>query len=376
MKKSRRAPQLDLETLMPQLMKQWRRYHQIKGPDDRLQTREFRRVAAAVATLSTTMGKEPHLFDDPDFLGAYLLYYWPLHYQQGISLINELPSPPARILDLCSGPTPFGFAALRHGASELVACDRSATALQLGAAICGRYGFPVTLEPWTFPAPIPSMAPFDLIIVGHALRCLFPDITKGWQQRQRDFILGLLEMLNNGGHLLLVDGSRPEANSRFLTMRDQLIAAGAVITAPCIWEGRCPALQGSHPCYAQRRYTKPHLMAELQRATNINLSSLKMSYLLVAKGAPTSKQRLFYRVISPPVATYSGKRYYLCGSDGKKKLESHLAIHPKASRAFDYLERGALIKIDNALIQGDTIHIIEGTTLSVVAAPGKAEPTK
>jgi methylase of polypeptide subunit release factors len=151
--KSKKTLAPDLETLIPILIGVWRRYNKISGPPDVLQTREFRSVVASVKSMQEHFNKGQSLlgedyFQKPELLSAYILYPWIIHYQQGLSLIGELPETPRRVLDICSGPAAFAFAALKHGAKEVIAIDQNAAALQLGAEICGRYGLPLTVRQW------------------------------------------------------------------------------------------------------------------------------------------------------------------------------------------------------------------------------------
>lgn len=384
MKSHKKNPAHDLETLMPILLGVWRRMHKLSGPPDKLQTREFRSVVEAVKTLhsrsqngQSIVGKD--YFQDRNLLGAHLLYDWVIYYQQGLSLIGELPETPRRVLDLCSGAAPFAFAALRHGAQEVVAIDQNALALQLGGEVCGRYGLPLTVRQWNcLKQPLPVEGHFDLIILAHCLEDLFPQGVKGWTEHQNAYIKGLLKRLSPDGYLLIVDNSYTEANRRVLQLRDTFVAEGVPVQAPCVWRGECPALKTpNNPCYAQREFEKPFLIKEIQRAASINLSSLKMSYVIFrnpSAGWPALVSEPLYRVISPPIDSFSGKRFYLCGTDGKKYLESRLDKHPVESRAFDYLKRGELIAVSDALEQQNALDIVEGTTVKVVAACGKPVP--
>ncbi|MBA3817227.1 MAG: class I SAM-dependent methyltransferase, partial [Parachlamydiaceae bacterium] len=175
MKSKKKSPSADLETLIPILLGIWRRFHKISGPPDKLQTLEFESVLAAITKLQSKFADGKTLigvdyFADRELLGAYLLYQWVIHYQEGLSLIGELPNPPKRVLDVCSGPAPFAFAALRHGAEEVIATDQNLTALTLGAEICGRYGLPLAIRPWNcIKERLTIEGKFDLIIVGHCL---------------------------------------------------------------------------------------------------------------------------------------------------------------------------------------------------------------
>lgn len=379
--KTTKMPATDLETIIPLLIGVWRRFHKLSGPGDVLQTREFRSVVQAVTTLQKGLETGNALvgqdyFNEPELLGAYLLYQWLVHYQQGLALINEIPNSIGRVLDLASGPGAFAFAALRQGASEVVALDRNATALKLASEVCGRYGFPLTIRKHSVKHfPLPVEGKFDLIMLGYCLEELFPDTEKGWQQAQKEWIQNLQRYLSPKGMFLFVEGSLPHSNHRLLALRDQLVREGFPVQAPCVWKGDCVALARKNHCYAQRDFEKPYLIKEIQRAVQINLSSLKMSYLILRNPEaewPQLPEYPLYRVISPPIDTHTGKRFHLCGTDGKKDLGTHLkeGSSPEA-RAFDYLKRGELISIENALVKGEHYDIIVGTRVKVEAALNK-----
>ncbi len=382
--KNKKALSLDLENIMPLLVGIWRRFHKLNGPQETLQTREFRSVVAGVQALQKGLESGDALvgtdyFANPEWLGAYLLYQWVVHYQQGMSLINEIPVAPQRVLDIGSGPGAFAFAALRHGAQEVIATDISLRALTLASEVCGRYGMPLSIRQWNcLRPPLPEKGEFDLITIGHCLTELFPSTSRNWVEHQNNYIAMLLEKLTPNGFLLLAESSLPEANKRLLSLRDHLVRAGVPVQAPCVWKGDCPALKTPNsPCYAQREFEKPYIVKEIQRAAQINLSSLKMSYLILKspKAAwPALPKSSLFRIISPPVDTYQGKRYYLCGTEGKKSLGSHLKVHPPESRAFEFVRRGELISLENALVKDGAIDIVEGTKLVVEAACGKPLP--
>ena len=364
---------LDLETILPLCINTWRKFRKEGGPSDHLQTREFRGVVEAIQLLHSGLHEDKSLvgkdyFEKPELLGAYLLYNWVISYQQGMSLIAELPNPPKRVLDLCSGSISFGLAAMRHGASELYALDRNEQALMLGAEICGKLGYPVNIRKADCLRPtLPVEGHFDLIIIGHALDELFPTTQKDWKNKQQFFLKSLLNRLTPDGYLLLVENSFSEANKRILEIREQLIQLGAPVQAPCVWKGECPALQTPNsPCYAQREYEKPNLLKQIQRAAEINLSSLKMTYIIFKSPQaawPQLPETPLFRIISPPVESHHGKSYYLCGTEGKKKINSRMKVHPKESRAFDFLKRGELISINHAVDTRNGLEIVEGTTM-------------
>lgn len=376
--KRKKAPLPDLENIIPILINVWRQMHRLAGPPDSLQTREFRSVVEQVKVLhkhfETGQPIPDSEWNNKDLMGGYLLYSWVVHYLQALSIMGELPQTPTRVLDLCSGAAPIGFAALRWGASEVVAVDAQLDLLKMGSQVIGKYGHPLSIRHWKhFKGKVPVEGTFDLICLGHGWQRMFPPGSTSLDQRQ-SFLLSLFDKLSPGGYLMLIQSSQLEINHQLLALRDRLVGKGIPVQAPCVWRGLCPALQSGSPCFAQRPFEKPHLIKEIQRAASINLSSLKMSYLILRDPKadwPAVPMEPVYRVVSPPVESNLIERFYLCGTDGKKSLESRLSQHPVESRAYEYLRRGDLIHIGHAAERGRALEVVEGTTVQVVVACGK-----
>jgi len=382
--KKKKIPAADLGEIIPLLIGAWRKIHRESGPKDRLQTREFRSAVAALTALNERLSgqQQPISNDwpcDPHLWGAYLLYYWVIHYQEGLSLLNELPKTPQRVLDIGSGAGPYALAALKHGANDVVATDSNRDALQLASALAGQCGYPLTIRQWNcLRSHIPIEGKFDLIISAHCIEEIFPSQRENWLEQRALFFEGMMmERLTPGGFLLVVESSHAEVNRRQLMLRDALRARGVPVQAPCIWQGSCPALASGALCYAQRDMDKPFLIKELQRAAKINLGSLKMSYTLFRHpqaSLPETPLKRLYRVISPPIDLFRGKRYYLCGVDGKKSLGSYVNVHEKNTRAFEYLRRGDAIALENISEQRDLLDIRADSTLTLYAPCDKPLP--
>lgn len=382
--KKKKAPHHDLDTIIPLLIGQWRRLRGISGPGDVLQTREFRGVVKAVRDIQSNLfdkqaPSNEDYFSYKEYLGAYMLYYWVVHYLEGLSLINELPVPPRRVLDICSGPAPYAFAALRHGATDVIATDRNLDALTQGAEICGRYGNTLTVRRWDCLNDIcPVEGKFDLIILSHALCELFPENKKGWQEEQNAFLRSLMNKLTPDGYLLVTDTSIISRNQRILSLREHFVKEGIPVQAPCVWRGECPALKSKkNPCYAQREFDKPYLISEIQRAAQIFLSSLKMSYVIFRHpdaGWPSLPEGKYHRVTSPPIEVHQSKSFYLCGTQGKKRLSSNLGTLPKKLKAFEYLKRGELISVHQAIDDGQQMVLTPDSEIKIEAACGKPIP--
>src|ERR1700677_3389321 len=116
-----------LENWIPRLLRAFRRgrrggSHRAPPPSDRLTGEELAQVAAAVRKLSLGLTRERELagegyLNQPDLLGAYLLFYWPVSYAQIQSILPELPAP-QRVLDLGGAAGPAAFACLDAGATN------------------------------------------------------------------------------------------------------------------------------------------------------------------------------------------------------------------------------------------------------------------
>jgi hypothetical protein len=333
------------------------------GPLDALQTREFRALVEQIQQY-----KESQEISSTELLAAYFMYEWPMQYAQTLSLIQELPQKPSKVLDLTSKGAPGALAALQHGATEVLAIGENEQALKMGADLCGHLGYPISIRTGSreklSTLSIHSTS-WDLIIVSHSLFDLFPST-----EEHLSYLQKLLHFLSPDGYLLLVEDSENRTNRRFLQLRDAIATQNISIIAPCLWKGECPALKHkSSPCFAQRPFEKPFMIREIQRAAQINLSSLKMSYLILGSpkaSIPPLPDNL-YRVVSPPLPTFRGERYFLCGVQAKKTLGTTLKEHPKQSRAFEYLKRGDVISVEEPVTLGEDMQITEKTIVELKA---------
>ena len=370
MKKRTPAPKPLWDDLYLLLINRWRKLMKLplgplsEIPAERLMTREFRTLVENVLAY-----KESKEISSPDLLGAYLMYEWPLHYAQGLSLLQELPQKPSRVLDLGTLGAPFSLAALQHGATDVLAIGKDEPALKYGADLSGHLGYPISTRVGDarFLRSLSLQGSWDLIILSYSLFRQFPMLAD-----QTAYINQLLPLLSPEGHRLIVEDSATGINRSFLKLRDEVAKQKISILAPCLWKGDCPALKhASSPCFAQRPLIdKPFMIKEIQRAASINLSSLKMSYLILRSPlfTPPALPNNLYRVVSPALNTFRGERYFLCGVAGKKTLGTTIqGDHPKHSKAFDYLKRGDVISIDEAVTLGDDMQITSETLLQLKA---------
>lgn len=372
MKRKTLNPKPEWDLIFPLIIARWRKMMKLPlGPEDRLQTREFQTLIRDLLAY-----RESKDLTSKESIGAYLFYEWPLHYAEGLSLLKELPKTPDRVLELGAKGAAFSLAALQHGAREAFALDDNESVLAAGADLCGHLGHPISIRTADCKQlrSLPLEGKWDLIILPYSLFSFFDT-----PEKQLSYIQRLFSLLSPEGHILIVESSETEINRKFLAMRDAIAASSIPIVAPCLWKGNCPALKhGSSPCFAQRPLeNKPFMIKEIQRAANINLSSLKMSYILLGSldSPARSLSDTLYRIISPPVNTFKGERFFLCGVKGKKTLGTTLKEHPKQSKAFEYLKRGDVIAIENELELDNDLQITDNTSLRLYAPCDKPVPS-
>ncbi len=369
----------EVEELMPALISAFRKITKEPGPSDQLQTREFRRAAEKVKELKKELDKgtfSSKALRDSHTLASYLLYFFPLHYQEIFSAMKELPKAPDRVLDLQSHTCAGAYAAIKQGATEVIATGPEERSLRVGSEMIGRMGHPLSIRKWDpLQGPLPVDPGFDLIILNHSLFQLFPPNQEGKViiETVTAFIETLLTYLNPEGHLLITTSSLEPLNRQLFLLRDHLVEKQVPIYAPCIWQGPCPALKNNFPCFMQREMEKPYLMKELQRAADIQQNSLKATYLILnRKEDPVAKLKSSYRVVSPRLENPYEEFYILCGTNEKVKLSRRTP--PEEKEPFDYFKRGDLIQLGKEAKKASA-DVLDFPDIHVSAACGKPPPT-
>lgn len=370
-----------LSRWIPRLVRAWRRFLRARGPVDELSPAEVQRVARAVRRLQQGLTGPRELvgaqyMNDPDLLGAYLLFYWPVSYAQGRHALMELPRRPRRALDLGSGPGPLAFACIDQGA-EVVCADRSQPALDLGCELAALAGESFSARRWD-PLrgdPVPE-GEFDLVTMGHVLGELWegaPDAV----ERRAALCEAALARVSPGGTLLVVEPALRLTSRALLMVRDRLVAAGHALRSPCLWRSACPALlRESDWCHAERSWDPPPLVRDIARAAGLRKETLKMTALLFAprgEAWPSLPEGRLFRIVSEPLAGKGRRRYMGCGPEGRVGLslqEKHLSDE---NALFADLRRGDVIRVENAdpAPHGDGVRLVESTRVALVARAGR-----
>lgn len=382
----------DLAAWIPRLLAVWRaarrgpRRPGPRPPPDALLPDELREVAAAVTRLSTGLTRARELagaryLDDERLLGAYLLFYWPISYLQARGVLSELPRRPGRVLDLGSGPGPLAFAALDAGAAEVTAGDRARQALQAARELARLAGEPLATREWnpTHGRPLGELAagkPPDTILMGHLLNELWKG--EGQAERRAALLEQARALLAPGGSLVVIEPALRDTSRALLEVRDLLVARGAVVRAPCLFQGACPALlRPTDWCHAERPIDPPPLVAQVGKAAGLRKEAVKMSYLVLAppgEAWATPPAGRVFRIVSEPLAGKGRLRYMGCGPEGRMGLALQERHVSDANRRFEALLRGDVVTLEGAEPKGDGLALGPGSTVRLLAGAGRPVP--
>ncbi len=372
------------EKWMPALVATWRQARRREGPEDALLPAELREVGAAVRRLSLGLTRERELagaryMDDPELLGAYLLFYWPISYAQGRQVLGELVGEPHRALDLGAGPAPLAMAALDHGAAEATAADRSDRALDVARVIAAKAGRSLHTARWDGLAggELPEGS-YDLITLGHVVNELWTGKDDA-SSRRAALLEGLLDLLRPGGSLVVVEPALRETSRGLLEVRDRLVSRGIAVRAPCLFRGACPALEKPTDwCHAERGWSPPPLVQAIADEAGIHKQALKMSYLILSpKGEAwpelEGRQGIF-RIVSEPLHVKGRLRYIGCGPEGRIGLALQAKHLGDATAAFRDLVRGDVIAVEQTEEKGDGLALGPSSVVRRLASAGAPLP--
>ena len=313
------------------------------------------------------------------YLGAYLLYYWPVSFVQVLLALEETSArgflaTGARVLDLGAGPGPASFAALAMGATSCLLLDSSSPALE-AASLLSADSFPGTPNPVSTCSfdlegggSLPE-GPFDLVVACHCVNELWKGRLDALD-RSADLLMRAADRLSDGGILLVVEPSAAVTAIPALQLRDRLIGADGgrpdlACVAPCPGSMPCPALAAGEgrSCHSTWEWSPPREIAILAAEAGLDRDSAKATWFALAKtgagrsaaggkspggrlqaaghGGAGQGSTLSGRVVSEPLLNKAGRiRFIVCAQEGLATVSAPSTAANAAVEAFLGLSRG------------------------------------
>src|SRR6202158_1462379 len=287
---------------------------ELKAPRDaRLQGLSRSEVAGRAALISKTYrdgGGSGAISSEADAL-AYALARMPATYAAVTASLNALREitphfAPASLLDVGAGPGTAAWAAAEafsslqsftlldaNGALRALALDLGCRSLRLRD---------MKYQRGEARAALADAEAADLVVA----RYMIAEISHAEQRA-----LAELMWAKTRDTLLIVARGTPAGYGRIIALREQLIASGAQVAAPCPHDGKCP-LTAPDWCHFTQRL--PRLRAHKQiKGAELPFEDERFSYVALTR-APVAQHPA--RVLAQPVVTKVEVTAKLCTRDG------------------------------------------------------------
>ena len=257
-------------------------------------------------------------------------------------IFQDAPAKPPRVLDLGAGTGAAGAAvrAFFGASTEVVSVDRVAGPGIVAADV----GSPGALRGVT--------GRFDLIVAAHLLNELFlamPPVERVSARAER--VRAWCEtLLAPGGTTVILEPALRETSRDLLAVRDQLIASGLHVVAPCLWAAPCPALARDRDWCHDTTFEPSEVVGQRPRRVDFSYLALRTT------GQPSTDQSLF-RVVSDLLEEKGRLRIYGCGPAGRHPLVRLDRHRTESNAAFADLARGELIRVQGTTSAGDGLRV-------------------
>ena len=281
--------------------------------DAKLQGMSRTDAAERAASISRTYrdgGNSGAIASGADAL-AYALARMPATYAAVTASLNALCElrpdfAPASLLDVGAGPGTASWAAATAFASlrsfTLLDANNALRALALDLARDSTRLGEMTYHRGEAGATLAAAAPADLVVASYMIGEI--------GDAERSALAGQL-WAKARDTLLIVEPGTPAGYARVIGLRQQLIASGAHVAAPCPHDGACP-LAAPDWCHFTRRL--PRLRAHMQlKAAELPFEDEKFSYVALTR-APVARHPA--RVLAQPDLSKVEVTAKLCTADG------------------------------------------------------------
>jgi len=281
--------------------------------DARLQGLSRHEVAKRAALISRTYrdgGGSGAIASEVDAL-AYALARMPATYAAVTASLNALREiaphfAPASLLDIGAGPGTASWAAAEAFSSlqsfDLLDANSALRALALELARDHTRLHGMNYRRGEARAALADAQAADFVVASYV-------IAEIGETDRRALIASMWEKTRDT--LLIVEPGTPTGYGRIIAAREQLIALGAHVAAPCPHDGKCPLIAPDWCHFAQRL---PRLRAHKQiKGAELPFEDEKFSYLALTRTPVASHPA---RVLARPVANKVEITAKLCTLDG------------------------------------------------------------
>src|SRR3990170_2345020 len=361
---------------------------------------ELKALAADVARLSSLLTREredlPDAYlNDRKLRQAYFLYFVPSNLAKihlplrELSLHHKsiLSKERLSILDIGSGPGTATLGALdffsQQGKRPLLQCtavdqvgENLKDAEDLFRSWRDRTGINASLR--TIRSKVEKAMDrlsgdrYDIIMLSNALNELF----HGDEDRIAKRILFLENILDRlltpDGSCIIIEPALRETSRELLMVRDGLLEEGFSLYAPCLGNGKCPALANPKDwCHEDIPWDPPELVKEIDSRTGLRKDSLKFSYLVLRQdglsladihGADS------FRVVSEPLVSKGKIEFYICGKGRRRpfvRLDKDKSV---SNETFESMKRGDIVGFERVTDDGKRFKAEKGTGVMIKSA--------
>jgi len=275
-------------------------------------------AAARAALISQTYrdgGTSRGIRSETDAI-AYALARMPATYAAVAASLNALSAirpdlAPATLLDIGAGPATASFAAAAAfpPLTRFTLLDDNDALRTLALELAQGSGRQDQMDYRKGDAVglLADADPADLVIASYVVGEL--------PERQRSELADLA-WRKTRDTLVIVEPGTPAGFQRILALRDQLIAAGAHVAAPCPHRAKCPLVAPDWCHFVQRL---PRSRAHKQvKGADVPFEDEKFSYLALTRHLPAHRPAA--RVLAPPHISKAGVTAKVCGADGASRV--------------------------------------------------------
>lgn len=247
------------------------------------------------------------------------------------ALAETLPGlHPRSVLDIGAGPGTATWAAAStwESLAEAVLVEASPAIREVGARLAGALPLRCAWRAEGLADGLRQCPGGDLVVMAYVLDELAPSL-------RAPLIARLWELA--GKAVLIVEPGTTEGWKRILAARDQLIAAGAQILAPCPHHRPCP-LSPPDWCHFAARVARSRLHRAAKAGT-VPWEDEKFIYLAAARSDSGARQA---RVLAPPQHAKPGVQLKLCPPSGAlatRTIPRRDAAAFKVARKLDWGDR-------------------------------------